>query len=53
MGNNFCHWCTFHEKSIHMVIYEIKIDERDTIRSVSKFYAMSTKFVLVSYAHLL
>ena len=36
-----------------MVIDEIKIEEGDTIRSVSEFYAMSTNLLLVSYAHLL
>ena len=36
-----------------MVIDEIKIEEGDTIRSVSEFYAMSTNFLLVSYGHLL
>ena len=53
MGNNFFPWCTCHKKSIHMVIDEIKIEEGDTIRSVYEFYAMSTNFLLVSYAHLL
>ena len=41
------------KKSIHMVIDEIKIEEGDTICSVSEFYAMSKNFPLVSYAHLL
>ena len=53
MGNKFCPWCTCHKKSIHMVIDEIKIEEGDTICSVSEFYAMSTNLLLVSYAHLL
>ena len=53
MGNNFFPWCTCHKKSIHMVTYEIKIEEGYTIRGVSEFYAMSTNFLLVSYAHLL
>ena len=34
-----------------MVIDEIKIEERDTIRSVFEFYAMSTNLLLVRYAH--
>lgn len=53
MRNIFCPWCTCHKKYIHMVTNEIKIEEEDTIRSISKFYAMSTNLLLVSYAHLL
>ena len=54
MGNNLCPWCAHAiKKSIHMVIDEIKIEKGDTIHSVSEFYAMSTNFLLVSYAHLL
>ena len=53
MGNNLCPWCTCHKNSIQMVIDEIEIEEGDTIRRVSEFYAMSTNLLLVSYAHLL
>ena len=52
MGNNFFPWCTCHKKSIHMVIDEIKIEEGDTIRNVSEFYAMSTNFLLVQDMHI-
>ena len=53
MENIFCPWYTWHKKVIHMVIDEIKIEEGDTIHSASELYAMSTNFLLVSYAQLL
>ena len=42
MGNNFFPRCTCHKKVIHMVTYEIKIEEGDTIHSVYECYEMST-----------
>ena len=53
MGNDFCPWCTCYKKVIHMVTDEIKIEEGDTIHSVSECYAMSIELLLVSYANLL
>ena len=49
MGNIFCPWWKFSKKTIHMVINEIKIQDGDTISSISKFYAMPPSFILVSY----
>ena len=51
MGNNFFRWCTCHKKVIHMDTDEIKIEEGDTICTVSECYAMSTDLLLVSYAN--
>ena len=53
MGNNFCPWCICHKKSIHMVTNKIKIQDGDTIRSISKFYAMSPNLLIVRFTYLL
>ena len=54
MGNNIYPWCMCQKKKIiHMVIDEIKIQDGDTIHSVSKFYAMSPNLILVSDTKLL
>lgn len=53
MGNNFCPWCIRHNKYIHMVIDKIKIQYGDTIRSISKFYAMSPNLLIVRFTYLL
>ena len=53
MGNNFCPWCMCHKKAIHMFTDEIKIQVGDTIRSISKLYAMSPNLVLLNYTNLL
>ena len=49
MGNNFCPWCMCQKKTIYMVTNETKIQDGDTIHSISKFYAMSPNLLLVSY----
>ena len=53
MGNNFCPWCICHKKAIHMVTDKIKIQDGDTIRSISKFYAMSPNLLIVRFTYLL
>jgi len=53
MGNNFCPWCICHKKSIHMVTNKIKIQDGDTIRSISKFYAISANLLIVCFTYLL
>ena len=53
MGNNFCPWCIFHKKSIHMVTDTIKIQDGDNIRSISKFYGMTSNFLIVCFTYLL
>ena len=53
MGNNFFPWCICHKKSIHMVTDKIKIQDGDTIRSISKFYAMSPNLLIVRFTYLL
>ena len=48
-------YCARHAgiRTVLKMFREIKIEEGDTIYSVSEFYAMSTNLLLVSYAHLL
>ena len=53
MGNNFCPWCIWHKKTIHMVTDKIKIQYGDIIRSISKFYAMSPNLLIVRFKYLL
>ena len=45
MRNHLSPWCKCHEKYIHMVRNEIKIQYGDAIHSVCKFYEMSPNFV--------
>ena len=53
MGNNFCPWCICHKIAIHMVTDKIKIQDGDTIRIISKFYAMSPNLLIVCFTYLL
>ena len=53
MGNKFCPWCICHKKSIHMVTDKIKIQDEETIRSISKFYAISLNLLIVCFTYLL